>query len=76
MFSSRLARTTLALALAPTLALALALTNPNPNPNPSPNPNQTSRSMLKFHADSTEYAGHVLSHLPDAPEGILLVDEC
>jgi len=32
--------------------------------------------MLKFHADSTEYAGHVLSHLPDAPEGILLVDEC
>ena len=82
MFSSRLARTTLALALAPTLALALALTNPNPNPNPSPspnpnpNPNQTSRSMLKFHAESTEFAGHVLSHLPDAPEGILLVDEC
>jgi len=32
--------------------------------------------MLKFHADSTEYAGHVLSRLPDAPEGILLVDEC
>jgi hypothetical protein len=32
--------------------------------------------MLKFHANSTEYAGHVLSHLPDAPEGILLVNDC
>lgn len=37
---------------------------------------QTSAGMLKFHATSTEFVSTVLSNLPDAPEGILLVDEC
>ena len=37
---------------------------------------QTSAGMLKFHANSTEFVSTVLSNLPDAPEGILLVDEC
>jgi len=37
---------------------------------------QTSSGMLKFNANSTDFVGAVLSNLPDAPEGIMLVDEC
>ena len=37
---------------------------------------QTRRALLAFHADSGEYDRTILTLLPDAPEKILLVNEC